>query len=317
MQILQSDSDFQSANSGAANTTNTHTTVCLNRITLLDITESIDRLARSLEARFDLRDSPQPRNNPKFRHQTPFQRNQSSDRFQNQQRTFQNNFNRNNYTNGNQNNWQNRSDYPQNNNFRPNNGNSNSTFGNGTINSYNNRSSHENRQQQHPPPDDATKDNDQMETITGNILNVRMIHDLRTMIEDNKPLISAPTTWQTSKMTYKQSHNFLRKTKTNDLRKNHFRNKVFNSREYSISANYFTARLFTWHFITNQSYRRRYLATIQRNWLTSIVRIQGEQVSVLFDEGSQVNVISTKTAKRLALTTKSLLQPRRLLFPNG
>ena len=51
--------------------------------------------------------------------------------------------------------------------------------------------------------------------------------------------------------------------------------------------------------------------------LTSIARIQGEQVSVLFDEGSQVNVISTKAAKRLALTTKSLLQPRRLLFPNG
>ena len=51
--------------------------------------------------------------------------------------------------------------------------------------------------------------------------------------------------------------------------------------------------------------------------LTSIARIQGEQVSVLFDEGSEVNVISTKTAKRLALTTKSLLQPRRLLFPNG
>ena len=51
--------------------------------------------------------------------------------------------------------------------------------------------------------------------------------------------------------------------------------------------------------------------------LTSIARIQGEQVSVLFDEGSQVNVISTTTAKRLTLTTKTLLQPRRLLFPNG
>ena len=50
--------------------------------------------------------------------------------------------------------------------------------------------------------------------------------------------------------------------------------------------------------------------------LTSIARIQGEQVSVLFDEGSQVNVISTKAAKRLALTIQSLLQPRRLLFPN-
>ena len=51
--------------------------------------------------------------------------------------------------------------------------------------------------------------------------------------------------------------------------------------------------------------------------LTSIARIQGEQVSVLFDEGSQVNVISTKAANRLALTTKTLLQPRHLLFPNG
>ena len=37
----------------------------------------------------------------------------------------------------------------------------------------------------------------------------------------------------------------------------------------------------------------------------------------MFDEGSQVNVISTKAAKRLALTTKTLLQPRHLLFPNG
>ena len=110
----------------------------------------------------------------------------------------------------------------------------------------------------------CNKDNDQMETITGNILNVRMIHDLRTMIDDNKHLIFALTTWQTSKMTSKQSHNFLRKTKTNDLRKDHFRSKVFNSREYSTSANYFTARLFTWHFITNQPHRRRYLATIER-----------------------------------------------------
>ena len=117
-----------------------------------DITESIDRLARGLEARFDLRDSLQPRYNQNFRNQTPFQRNQSNDRFQNQPRTFQNNFNRNNYTNGNQNNWQNRSDYQQNNNFRPNNGNYNSTFGNNTNNSYNNRPPYENRQQQQPPP---------------------------------------------------------------------------------------------------------------------------------------------------------------------
>ena len=116
-----------------------------------DITESIDRLARGLEARFDLRDSSQPRNNQNFRNQTPFQRNQSNDRFQNQPRNFPNTFNRNNYTNGNQNNWQNRSDYQQNSNFRPNNGNSNSTFGNNTNNSYNNRPPYENRQQQQPP----------------------------------------------------------------------------------------------------------------------------------------------------------------------
>ena len=73
-----------------------------------DITESIDRLARGLEARLDLRESSQSRNNPNFRNQTPYQRNQSNDRFQNQPRPFQNNFNRNNYTNGNQNNCQNR-----------------------------------------------------------------------------------------------------------------------------------------------------------------------------------------------------------------
>ena len=90
----------------------------------------------------------------------------------------------------------------------------------------------------------CNKDNDQMETITGNIPNVRMIHDLRIMIDDNKHPIFALITWRTSKTTSKQSHNFLKKTKTNDLRKDHFRSRVFNSREYSTRANYFTARLF-------------------------------------------------------------------------
>ena len=51
--------------------------------------------------------------------------------------------------------------------------------------------------------------------------------------------------------------------------------------------------------------------------LTSITRIHNHPVPVLFDEGSQVNVITSAIVRQCTLQTKPLPQPRRVLFPNG
>ena len=54
-----------------------------------------------------------------------------------------------------------------------------------------------------------------------------------------------------------------------------------------------------------------------KHLLTSITRICDHPVPVLFDEGSQVNVISPQLVKHLSLQTSPLPSPRRIMFPNG
>ena len=51
--------------------------------------------------------------------------------------------------------------------------------------------------------------------------------------------------------------------------------------------------------------------------LTSITRIDNNPISVLFDEGSQVNVIAPLTVQQCNLQTKPLTQSRHIVFPNG
>ena len=50
--------------------------------------------------------------------------------------------------------------------------------------------------------------------------------------------------------------------------------------------------------------------------LTSIARIENNEVPVLFDGGSQVNTISATIAQKFNLQAKPLIQQRRILFPN-
>ena len=55
----------------------------------------------------------------------------------------------------------------------------------------------------------------------------------------------------------------------------------------------------------------------RKHLLTSTTRIRDYPVPVLFDEGSQVNVISPHLVKQLSLQTSLLPSPRRIMFPNG
>ena len=55
----------------------------------------------------------------------------------------------------------------------------------------------------------------------------------------------------------------------------------------------------------------------RKHLLTSTTRICDHPVPVLFDEGSQVNVISPQLVKHLSLQTSLLPSPRRIMFPNG
>ena len=55
----------------------------------------------------------------------------------------------------------------------------------------------------------------------------------------------------------------------------------------------------------------------RKHLLTSIARISDHPVPVLFDEGSQVNVISPQIVIQLSLPTARLPSPRRIMFPNG
>ena len=54
-----------------------------------------------------------------------------------------------------------------------------------------------------------------------------------------------------------------------------------------------------------------------KHLLTSTARISDHPVPVLFDEGSQVNVISPQLVKQLSLPTLRLPSPHRIIFPNG
>ena len=56
---------------------------------------------------------------------------------------------------------------------------------------------------------------------------------------------------------------------------------------------------------------------LSKRLLTSITRINNHPVPVLFDEGSQVNVITSAIVRQCNLQTKPLSQPRRIIFPNG
>ena len=55
----------------------------------------------------------------------------------------------------------------------------------------------------------------------------------------------------------------------------------------------------------------------RKHLLTSTARISDHPVPVLFDEGSQVNVISPQIVIQLSLPTARLPSPRRIMFPNG
>ena len=55
----------------------------------------------------------------------------------------------------------------------------------------------------------------------------------------------------------------------------------------------------------------------RKHLLTSTTRICDHPVPVLFDKGSQVNVISPQLMKQLSLQISLLPSPRRIMFPNG
>ena len=55
----------------------------------------------------------------------------------------------------------------------------------------------------------------------------------------------------------------------------------------------------------------------RKHLLTSTTHICDHPVPVLFDEGSQVNVISPQLVKQLSLHTSLLPSPRRIMFPNS